>query len=117
MEERGEELYLTLDPSTDRVVGVFDGIVHIALDDRQVILLIDYSAYLEAWKLWLESKQEYCERLKCYCGIGYLPITKCEKQEQQMDMNIWSESDKDYRVVMYDVYVVLEMDEPEFEHG
>jgi hypothetical protein len=120
-----EDYTIYFDPSTDKVLGVFDKLVHVEGrllsedSDEDVVLIIPKKEYLRVWSNWLSDKQRMCGLWKHYCGVmGTTNAINPILQDFTIDVNIWDEENEDY-VTQYRkaVYCKKFEDRHDFEHG
>ena len=127
------DLIIKVDPSQDKVLGVFGSEVHLKttafkvdeedpLGHEAVVVLVPQEEYLRLWTNWLKGKKRICESYNEYCGVlGEFDVEEIEELKQKTTLYDWEDDGTDegkdvwykartFRVTKFD-------DRPDFEHG
>jgi len=129
-----EDVTILVDPSTDKVLGVFGNTVHIKtnihlynpekdeFDYEVAVVKTTKKEYLKMWKLWLEGKQNCCETANEYCGVmGEFQALEFQELPKTVYLNNYDEDDEEgeeEEVIRPRVFKVTKFDDyPNFEHG
>ena len=122
-----KEVTLYLEVPYTKVLGVFGHEIHLEVNGfigedieeeiEHAVLIVPENIYLQQWRIWLDGKRDYCERLNYYCGVmGYVhPINP--KLIGETSLNIWNENKQDMESITVPVYKARKFTEPGFEHG